>query len=249
MTCSLNSKPVYKDGACCPTCEIRNECDNTLECPACEEGTTATRVDLQCCPLCLKPDYCDTVLCAKPDCPEEKMIRRVGECCPQCPLCSDETTRVCDRNDDHDCKEGYYRGDNCDVQVPEADRRFKILIIRYCRKDNQECIFLDTTTMRIMFSILGGIDESRIDVEFIGNVSIAGRACCVKYKVTITVDIVLDGTADANAEAAALATAIGSNPDFLVEGEETPDGSDTISSASTFFLSFIGLATILLALL
>lgn len=135
LDCPANTKRVVKSGRCCPECEPIRDCSNVL-CPSvkCEVGSIPIRGDLDCCERCEPIDRCATVLCARPPCKREAWIQRRGECCPQCPTCTDSTdgTRLCNGNDDTVCRAGYSTGSNCNTTVPPTDRVEVTTLDWYC---------------------------------------------------------------------------------------------------------------------
>lgn len=182
-SCPEGTKKVYPDGSCCPSCEPIPDCRAALCFPVkCEPGFEAVRKDLSCCATCEPIDRCATVRCARPQCHPAFWIKRAGECCPQCPTCSEDHSGrfKCDNNDNQVCKPGYFGGNNCTTPVPPSERTEVAWNVEVC-----PCPF-DSADVKGAYVEKRVSELARVDIKYIESTpnSQASEGCC-SFKVTV----------------------------------------------------------------
>jgi len=229
-----DGKIVFNDGECCPVCQPRPICN--FACPnitSCPLGTNATKDDLGCCLYCRPIDYCIGVTCSIPNCVQEKWIKRDGMCCPQCPLCTDSSNQLCNPNDDSECKAGFFMGPNCNNTIPPSNRTEKVITVRFCKLN---CTILDPQTIRILVSVITGLDSKYITVTIL-----PGADGCCRFQIIITAQI---NDLDINQASSQVILALSSSPDWTVEQGATSSNNMETNTPSTIIKSESSILTV-----
>lgn len=230
VDCPAGSKKIYPDGSCCPTCELIPNCTQ-VACTAvasCPAGFEMVHGDLECCPSCKPIDRCSTVRCARPSCESALFITRDGECCPQCPTCTESSDgrTTCDGNDNQVCVPGYFTGSLCEVAVPPAERVEVSLRVELCPCPSGSDAIKEAYAKRRV-SELAGIDMKYVDVVL--QASGAAEGCCA-FEVSI-----FNAKSDSSVQPAQAQSAFLSNVQHAADMRLA--SSNNSSSAATLTIS------------
>jgi hypothetical protein len=93
---------------------------------------------------------------------------------------------------------------------------------------------LDTQVIRILILSITRAPAGSVDVQAIGKVE--GNQCCIRYTITIATQV--GSQVDVDGTATTMKNGLTASGDFIVEGEEGPNGTNP-NSAAQFGLSLV----------